>query len=431
MAKKTGMIVRAARPEDLEMPLEFFSDYLTPAEHFFVRTHTYVPRVSPGEYKLEVAGEVSKPLALSMTDIRKLPRVELVSVLECAGNGRSLYAPPMPGLQWSYGAVGNAKWAGVRLGDVLKQAGVKPAGREVLFDGLDVGPGTMPDFQRTIPVKKALDPNTLLAYEMNGRTLPLQHGFPLRVIAPGWASDSWVKWLAKITVLDHDFDGFFMKTAYRHPGKPVRPGEAVPPEKMSPVTSLRVKSVISTPADGATVAPGGVVKVAGAAWSGDGGPVESVEVSADGGRTWRAAAMISPRTPFGWRLWSFDWRPAREQFHTLMARAKTAAGDIQPFAQEWNPSGYQWNVVHKVGVNVSSQPAPAAQPAGPVDVSGQPAGYRSSCLVCHGDDVVTQQRLTRGQWEKEVDKMGRWGARVKPEDREALLDYLMRISRGR
>ena len=420
------MIVRAARPEDLEMPLEFFNDYLTPAEHFFVRTHTYVPRIAAGEWRLEVAGQVEKPLSLTMSELRKLPRVDLISVLECAGNGRALYQPTVPGLQWAYGGVGNARWTGVRLADVLKQVGVRTSGTEVLFDGADTTPGTMPDFQRSIPLKKALDPNTLLAFEMNGQTLPLQHGFPLRVIAPGWASDSWVKWLSKITVLDREFDGFFMKTAYRHPGKPVRPGEPAPPEAMFPVTSLRVKSVIGSPADGTTVAPGRTTRISGAAWAGDLSPVEAVEVSVDGGRAWRAAALEGQRTQFGWRLWAFEWQPKAEQYYTIMARARTAAGDVQPFAQEWNPSGYQWNVIHRVGVNVSSATPSASTSARTPAMADRPQGYQSACMVCHGNDVVEQQRLTRGQWEKELDKMGRWGAKVKPEDREGILDYLVR-----
>ena len=190
---------------------------------------------------------MAAPLTLGMEDLKKLPAVELVSVVECAGNGRGFYEPPVPGLQWANGSVGNARWRGVRLADVLKRAGIRDSAKEILFDGADVPLGTMPDFQRSIPVKKALDSNTLLAYEMNGETLPVKHGFPLRVVAPGWASDSWTKWLTSIRVLDKEHDGFWMKSAYRHPGKPVAPGTAVPPEQMQPVTSLRVKSVIASP----------------------------------------------------------------------------------------------------------------------------------------------------------------------------------------
>ena len=270
---KTDMLVRAARPEDLEMPLSGFSDYITPIEHFFVRSHVYVPNVNVDSWRLSVEGEVAAPLALSMEELKKLPSLEVVGVAECAGNGRAFYDPPVPGLQWANGAVGNARWRGVRLADVLRRAGVKASAREVLFDGADVPLGTMPDFQRSIPVKKALDGNTLLAFEMNGEQLPVKHGFPLRVVAPGWASDSWVKWLTSIRVLDKEHDGFWMKGAYLHPGKPVAPGSAVAADQMRPVTGLRVKSVISAPVPGAQALVGKALTIRGVAWGGDAGPV--------------------------------------------------------------------------------------------------------------------------------------------------------------
>ncbi len=424
-AKKSGMIVRAARPEDLEMPLEFFDNYLTPAEHFFVRTHTYAPNVDAAEWRLSIGGLVNQPVTLSLADVKQLPRVDLVGVIECAGNGRGLYRPPVPGLQWKYGAVANAKWTGVRLADVLKKAGVKNQATDVAFDGADVPLGTMPDFQRSILLKKALDPNTLLAFEMNGETLPAQHGFPLRLVVPGWASDSWTKWVTSITLLDHEADGFFMKTAYRHPGKPVRPGESVPPDQMFPVTSLGVKSVIGSPVDGAFVVSGKAVRIQGAAWSGDQSPVAGVDVSVDQGRTWKPAQVTSPRTQFGWRLWTYNWTPARDAYHVIMARARTAAGDVQPLVEEWNPSGYQWNVVQRAGISVGGsrltpEVTAAVEPR-------PPAGYDASCMVCHGDDVVAQQHLTRAQWEREVDKMVRWGAKVPPDRRDTIINYLVRF----
>ena len=421
---KRDIIVRSARPEDLEMPLEGFADYITPVEHFFVRSHHYEPKVDIATWKLTVDGQVATPLSLSIDDLRKMPKVELVSVLECAGNGRAFYAPTVPGLQWKTGSVGNGRWTGVRLADVLKRAGIKAAGTELLMDGADVPIGTMPEFQRTIPVKKALDPNTILAYEMNGQTLPNQHGFPLRLIAPGWASDSWVKWLTRLTVLDHEFEGFFMKTAYRHPGKPVKPGVAVDPADMKPVTSLHVKSILRTPFDGTDVELGKPLLIAGAAWSGDNGPVSAVDVSTDGGRTWQAAKLGAERSQFGWRLFSHTFTPAKAQYYNIMSRARTAAGDIQPFTEEWNPSGYQWNVVPSVGVNATANPATAQPPANHPAVGDQPNGYKQACLTCHGEDVIQQQRLTRGQWDKEVDKMVRWGSPVKKEDRESILRYL-------
>src|SRR5581483_7050734 len=210
-----GMIVRSHNPEDFEMPLDGFSTWLTPADKFFIRTHLYKPTVDVNKWRLKVGGQVGTPLTLEMADLKKLPRAELVSVIECAGNGRSFYQPTVTGLQWRYGAVANIKWTGVRLGDVLKKAGMKSSTIEIMFNGADVPIGTMPDFVRCLPVAKAMHPDTLLAYEMNGAAIPASHGHPLRLIVPGWAGDCWVKWVTDIEARDTEFDGFFMKTAYR------------------------------------------------------------------------------------------------------------------------------------------------------------------------------------------------------------------------
>jgi DMSO/TMAO reductase YedYZ molybdopterin-dependent catalytic subunit len=423
---KPDMLVRSTRPEDLEMLPSGFADYITPVERFFVRTHVYVPTVNASEWRLTVDGEVASPLTLTMEDLRTFPSVELVSVLECAGNGRGFYEPSVPGLQWGNGAVGNGRWKGVRLADVLKRAGVRSSAREILFDGADIPLRTMPDFQRSIPVKKAFDDNTLLAYEMNGETLPVKHGFPLRVVAPGWAGDSWVKWLTSIRVLDREHDGFWMKNAYRHPGKPVAPGPAVPQEQMQPVTSLSVKSLITAPVDGAQIAGGTPITIRGVAWSGDAGPVTAVDVSIDGGRTWQAATLRpGQRTAFGWRQWEHRWTPSRPSYYTILARARDMVGNAQPLDQEWNPAGYGWNVVPRAGVDVVNDVTPTQAPAPPASSAmSQPATFKNACLACHDDDVIRQQRLTRSQWDREIQKMTNWGARVRDEDREGLLDYL-------
>ena len=224
-------------------------------------------------------------------------------------------------------------------------------------------------------------------------------------------------------MLDKEFDGFFMKTAYRHPGKNVAPGAAVDPAAMSPVTFLRVKSLIASHVNGSTVAPG-PVKLSGAAWSGD-SPLAGVDVSTDGGRSWHAALLNSTRSPYSWRLWEYRWSPTKEAYYQIMVRAKSANGEMQPFVQEWNPSGYGHNAVHTIGINVSAKPADAATIAGKSNAVALPAEYRAACMGCHVNDVVEQQRLTRGQWDKEVDKMVRWGANVKPEYKNQLVDFLV------
>lgn len=416
---KSGGRVLSTRPQDYEMGMDGFLEYLTPIDRFYVRSHHYTPVLKAEEFKLQVGA-----LTLSLDDLKRMPKLEMVSVCECAGNGRSLYEPSIIGLQWEYGGVGNARWGGVRLADVLKRAGVPAGSKFVLFDGADVPVGTMPDFQRGIPLAKAMDPNTMLAYEMNGQALPVSHGFPLRVVVPGWAGDSWVKWVTKITMMDKESDGFFMKTAYRHPGKPVTPGVAIDPALMTPVEGLRVKSVIATPAENAAVKPGSPVRIAGAAWSG-GAAVTGVEVSVDRGRTWRPAALGAERHTYGWRLWHFDWTPKTTGHYMVMARARSADGDTQPFEPEWNPSGYYWNVVQRVVVNVMDDPskAPAVTKAEPPNVPA-PASYRQRCIGCHEEDVMSQQRLTRAQWDREVTKMVNWGAQVPDSERAGLLDYL-------
>lgn len=419
---KVGGKVLNDRPESYEMGLEGFQQWITPTERFFVRSHHYTPEIQLAEWKLKVDGRVATPLQLTMEELKQLPKVTLVSVLECAGNGRGLYEPSMPGLQWEYGSVGNARWAGVRLADVLKKAGVDPAAVEVVFDGADVPVGTMPEFQRALPVKKAMDPNVLLAYEMNGEALPVSHGFPLRVVVPGWAGDIWVKWLTGIQVVDKPFEGFFMKTAYRHPGRPVRPGTAVDPAQMQPVTRLSIKSILTSHQDNQDVAYGPVT-LTGAAWSNE-SPLTSVEISVDGGRTWAPARLGKEMDRFAWRLWSYAWTPKQPGYYNVMVRARNAMGEAQPFAQEWNPSGYGHNVVQNVRLHLTAQPTAKGGSNGWPTAEGAPAVYQQSCLGCHGDESIQQQRLTRGQWEREVEKMVRWGAQVKPEQKDTLLDFL-------
>lgn len=425
-AKRGGRVL-SARPQDFEMGLDGFSEYLTPIDRFYVRSHHYTPTLDAATFKLEVAGEVGQTLTLSLDDLKKMPKLDLVSVCECAGNGRSFYEPALIGLQWQHGAVGNARWGGVRLRDVLRRAGVKPSAKFVLFDGADVPVGTMPDFQRGVPAAKALHPDTLLAYEMNGEALPVSHGFPLRVVVPGWAGDSWVKWVTRITAMDKESDVFFMKTGYRHPGKAVTPGSAVDPAQMKPVEAIGVKSVIATPNTNATVAAGAPVRIAGAAWAGA-SPVTTVEVSVDRGRTWRAATLGAERHTYGWRLWHHDWRPAATGHYVVMARARTLSGDTQPFEPEWNPSGYNWNVIHRVAVNVADKPgpvAPAEASGSAFPTAGAPRSYQQSCIGCHEEDVIAQQRLTRAQWDRELTKMSGWGAKMAPAERSEILDFLV------
>src|SRR5579863_1022161 len=264
-----GMIVRSFRFFDLETPVEYFNTWLTPVQRFFVRNHMHEPsELSADDWRLTVGGEVEKPLSLTLGDLSKLELHSVVNTLECAGNGRSLQRPQVPGIQWGKGAVGTARFSGPRMRDVLERAGVKATGKHVMFRGSDEVPGKVPPFIRSIPIEKALDSDTLIATQMNGAPLTKHHGFPARALAPGWIGAASCKWLTEIKVLDSEFVGNFMSPGYRFPNQPVKPGDAVKPEDTHPLTALSVKSVISGPIDGGLV-KSGKVAIHGAAWGGE------------------------------------------------------------------------------------------------------------------------------------------------------------------
>ena len=310
----------SSSPEDHEMPIEGFVDEITPTENFFVRCHSYTPQVKLADWKLSIDGLVNTPLTLTLEDLQKLPHVELVSVLECAGNGRSFYEPHMAGAQWKFGGVGNARWTGVRLRDVLRKAGLKPGATELLLDGCRRSVGQNAGFPAHCDGRQGpgCRHNAGVGNERpatDGRTW-----FSSPADRLGWASDSWVKWLQHIEVLDHEFDGFWMKTAYRHPSHSVAPGSTVDAKDMIPVTELNVKSVIAM---GDWVKPG-MVAVQGVAWS-NGSPIAKVEISDDGGKSWNQARFAGAGTKYGFRKFSYAWK-ATEGEHSLIARATDAGG---------------------------------------------------------------------------------------------------------
>ena len=347
-----GMILRSFRFVDLEAPVEYFNSWLTPVPHFFVRNHMHEPsELDSAEWRLSLGGEVDKPITLSLADLSKIETHSVVSTLECAGNGRSLHRPQVPGIQWGKGAVGTARFSGPRLRDVLLRAGMKPTGKHVMFRGLDEVPGKVPPFIRSIPLEKALDADTLIATHMNGSPLTKHHGFPARALVPGWIGAASCKWLTEIKVLEAEFVGNFMSPGYRLPNQPVQPGEAVKPEDTHAVTALSVKSVIAGPTDGANLKAGNV-RVHGAAWAGE-ADIEKVEISTDGGATWIPAKLGHDNAHYAWRLWAYDWKPGKTGDYTLLSRATDSQGRTQPSAPVWNPSGYLYNAVDQVKIHVS------------------------------------------------------------------------------
>ena len=350
-----GLIVRSFRFVDLETPVEYLNTWLTPIPHFFVRNHMHEPSelnpdLANSDWRLTVGGEVENPLTLTFSALSKLETHSVVNTLECAGNGRSLHRPQVPGIQWGKGAVSTARFSGPRLRDILQRASVKPTGKHAMFRGLDEVPGKVPPFIRSIPLEKALDSDTLVATHMNGAPLTRHHGFPARALVPGWIGAASCKWLTEIKILDSEFVGNFMSPGYRFPNQPIKPGDSVKPEDTHPLTALNVKSVISGPLDGAKLKPG-KVSARGAAWAGE-ADIVKVEVSTDGGATWNLATLGHDRAPYAWRLWTYDFKTKGGDY-TILSRATDSQGRTQPPTPVWNPSGYLYNAPDQVTIHVA------------------------------------------------------------------------------
>ena len=345
------LITKVSRPFDAETPVEAFSSWITPNDRFFVRSHFGPPpsdRIDPAHWRLSIKGLVDGPLSLSLPDLARLEEASVTAVVQCSGNGRAFHRPRAGGVQWRKGAVGNARWTGVRLRDVLAKAGVQAKAKHLHLLGADrpVLPST-PLFLRSIPIEKALHPDTILAVKMNGEPLPLLHGAPLRLIAPGWMADACVKWLTDLMLSETEAPGYYMQTAYRYPIRPIQPGEQVESKDLRPVETMIVKSLITSPLDGGTV--NGDVVVQGIAWTGE-GRIVSVEVSLDEGRTWARARLTGDEVPYAWRTWEHAWRPTRSGSHVLLCRATDDRGHTQPERSPWNPGGFLWNGWDRVTV---------------------------------------------------------------------------------
>jgi sulfite oxidase len=350
---KAGMIIRSRRFLDLEMPVEFMDTWITPESHFYVRNHMHMPStIDPGAWKLTVGGLVEKPATFGLTELSKMPAGSVTNTLECAGNGRAFQRPIVPGVQWQRGAVSTARFSGPRMRDVLERAGVQAQGKHVRFRGLDLVPGKVPPFIRSIPLEKAMDPDTLIALDMNGAPLTKYHGFPARALVPGWLGAASCKWLSEIEVVDKEFDGNFMKPGYRFPDHPVEPGGSISPDETHAITGLSVKSVIAGPTEGATVRRG-PQRIHGVAWAGE-ADIAKVDISTDAGASWQPAELGADHARYAWRLWSYSWKPAKAGDYTILSRATDSQGRTQPEHAAWNPSGYLYNVIDKVNVHVQA-----------------------------------------------------------------------------
>jgi len=355
--EKTDLILLATRPPELETPMTYFDRAITPNEAFFVRYHVFpIPTsVDLDRWRLEIKGEVGRPLKLSMAELTgKFPKVSVTAVNQCSGNSRGRFAPRVLGLQWGDGAMGNAVWTGARLADLLKAASVKASGVYVTFNGLDAPAfPKVPDFVKALGVSRIMnDPDVIVAYEMNGQRLPMLNGFPLRLIVPGWYGVYWVKHLFEITVLRVPFENYWTKPAYRIPDTPcgcVEPGTT--PRATVPITRMTVRSFIASPVSGTRVAVGQAVTLRGIAFDGGYG-IREVLVSEDGGEIWRRTTLGADLGRYSFREWSTTWTPERPGPARLMVRAVNGIGESQGTQPLWNPTGYLRNVVEHVDLVV-------------------------------------------------------------------------------
>ena len=355
---KKPLIRRSFRPPNFETPLADLAVPLTDNGAFFVRYHlAVIPRIDPDSWRLQVSGaSARRALTLSLAELRSgFEQVEVVAVNQCAGNRRGLFTPRVPGVQWGGGAMGNARWRGVRLREVLQRAGVAADALEVVFGGADapVLPAT-PAFVKSLPVERALDESTLVAFEMNGRPLPHWNGAPARLVVPGWVGTYWMKHLASIRIEPRAFDGFWMKTAYRVPTGAF-PGARFTSQETAettPVTELLVNSLIVSPVSGARLSRGARAELAGKAWDGGTG-IEGVEVSADGGQSWRDATLQRDLGRFAWREFRFALDTSRAGRLDVAVRARSRNGAKQPDKLTPNPSGYHDNIVQTVSLEIA------------------------------------------------------------------------------
>ncbi len=346
------LIQLSERPLNYESVRATFTTRLTPLDRFYLRNHFDVPEVDAKAWRLAVHGLVEKPLSLSLADLRRMPQVKVEAVLQCAGNGRALFAPRIPGVQWRYGAMGNAEWTGVRLKDVLALARPKGEAAHLEYRGADKPTmSTTPAFIRGIPMAKAMHPDTLIALEQGGKPLTRNRGQPARLVVPGWVGDDWMRWLTDIEVRADEPKAFFYQTAYRFPVKPGSPGESIPADQMGPMTKVNVKSILGSLSDGQVLAAG-KRELRGVAFSGEAG-IERVELSFDGGATWRPAELQGPSTPYGFRAFRYPWK-AEPGRYRVACRATDTTGATQPEAPVWNPSGYLYNAWDRVEVEVRS-----------------------------------------------------------------------------
>ena len=348
---KKPLIQLSDKPPNYETPLEYLRTPITPNDQFFIRYHlSDIPEVKAETYKIAVGGDgANGQTEITLDDLKKMPAVEVVAVNQCSGNRRGLSTPHVQGVEWGYGAMGCAHWKGARLKDILDKVGLKKEAIEIGLDGAD-GPAIdkTPDFIKSIPVWKAIEESTIVAYEMNGQPLPHFNGFPARLVVPGWTGTYWIKHLTKINALTKPQGGFWMNPAYRIPlGKfPIRDRFVTQETAVNtPITEIVVNSLVTSHREGAKVKVGKVT-VSGLAWDGGYG-IRTVQVATDGGKTWSSATLGEDLGPYAFRAWSFELN-AKKGKNSVMVNATNNIGQSQTAALIFNPAGYHNNVMQNL-----------------------------------------------------------------------------------
>ena len=353
---KNGLTLLENQPLNAETPPELLDDAITPTNRHFIRNNGIPPlEVDPETWMLTIDGFVDNPLALTINDMREqFEVVTMALMLECCGNGRAFFDPPVKGNQWTYGAVACSEWTGVRLKDVLEKAGVQSNVVYTAHYGSDTHLSGNPDIlpiSRGLPISKAMTDNILIAFEMNGASLHPMNGAPLRLVVPGWPASTSQKWLTRIELRDQVHDGALMTgMSYRVPAYPISPGQEVPIEDFVIIERMPVKSLVTFPANGAKTDM--ETQVRGHAWSGD-RTVRRVDISIDFGSTWIETELDAPINSGAWQNWQTNIKFPLEGYYEIWARATDSEGVMQPFAIDWNPKGYINNTMHRVGIRVN------------------------------------------------------------------------------
>ena len=355
IAGKVPLIKRSYRPPNFETPIDYFKDPITRNDAFFVRYHlSGIPQAVDGKaWRLKVGGDAAKqPVEFSLEQLRKdFHPVEITAVCQCSGNRRGMFLPHVQGVEWGIGAMGNARWTGVRLKDVLEKAGVTDKAVEVLFNGADMpAMQATPDFVKSLPVQRAMDDNTIIAFEMNGKPLPHWNGFPARLIVAGWTGTYWMKHLTDVEVRSTPLANFWMATAYRVPAALFMNADRFPTQETAankPITDIVVNSLVTSIHDGQRVKRGQVVDVAGVAWDGGRG-IRDVEVSVDGGRSWVISQLGKDLGTYSFRTFMHKFRVPAEGNPIVMVRAINNRGDTQVDKLVFNPAGYHHNVIPRI-----------------------------------------------------------------------------------